>query len=488
MKKFTYTIYVLAVFTLVLASCKKDFLNEPVRNQTPEDFFSNPDAPAQLVTAVYNQLYAWETHSFSWIGISSIADDDAEKGSDPGDSGTDKDQLDKFTFTASSLSFNEVWEANFKGIARANQALYYLPQFNNISTAIKARYVAEVKCLRAYYYFNLVRAFGGVPKINKLIVSQSDIANANIRASAEEIYALIETDLNEAIATLPASYSSDDNGRVSSGAAKALLAKVALYQKKWALAQQMSQSLIQSGQYALMSDFGKIFRESGEFCSESIWEINCKGTDPAKGIEGYHVVQAIRGAGGLGWGFNVPTLSLVNAFESGDKRKAATFYTSGSTLWDGFATNAAAPNPRYNYKSYYSKFVESYNGDDWICGKNYRVYRLGEMYLIHAEASNELGDTATARVSLNTLRARAGLPASTSPAHADSLREAIYQERHVEMAMEHDRMFDLRRTGRASKVLKAAGLPFIDGKHELYPIPQRQIDLSGGKLTQNPGY
>lgn len=181
-KQLTKISLILGLGSLVLiSSCRKSFLDEPIRNQTPEDFFSNPDAPAQLVTAVYSQLYEWQQHSFSWIGITSIADDDADKGSDPGDSGTDKDQLDKFTFTSSSLSFTEIWESNFKGIARANQALYYLPQFNNISAGVKNRYIAEVKFLRAYYYWNLVRSFGGVPKVTKAIVTQEDIANANVR-------------------------------------------------------------------------------------------------------------------------------------------------------------------------------------------------------------------------------------------------------------------------------------------------------------------
>lgn len=472
---------------MMVTACRKKFLEEPVRNQTPSDFFSNPDAPSQLVTAVYNQLYEWQQHSFSWIGISSIADDDAEKGSDPGDTGTDKDQLDKFTFTSSSLSFNDVWESNFKGIARANQALYYLPQFNNISEGQKARYIAEVKFLRAYYYWNLVRCFGGVPKVTKNIETQEDIANANVRASAEEIYTFIRQDLTDALSVLPASYGADDLGRPTRGAAMGLLAKVALYQKDWAFAKNMSNQLMTSGTYSLVNDYSSIWKESGEFNSESLWEINGKGTDPNKGLVGYFVVQAPRGAGGLGWGFNTPSQKLVDAYEPGDVRKDATIIFSGQTLWDGFVTNAAAPNPRYNYKCYISKTMETFNGNDNETNKNLRVIRLGEIYLIHAEAAVELGDTAEARVSLNTIRNRAGL-ANTTAITASELKDAIYRERRVEMAMEHDRMFDLRRTGRAGTVLRAAGIPFVDGKHELYPIPQRQIDLSGGKLTQNPNY
>jgi hypothetical protein len=491
MQKMKKSIHILLMFAVALlmmvTACRKKFLEEPVRNQTPTDFFSNPDAPAQLVTAVYNQLYEWQQHSFSWIGVTSIADDDAEKGSDPGDTGTDKDQLDKYTFTSSSLSFNDIWESNFKGIARANQALYYLPQFTNISDGQRARYIAEVKFLRAYYYWNLVRCFGGVPKVNKNIETQEDIANANVRASAEEIYSFIRQDLIDAMSVLPSSYGADDLGRPTRGAAMGLMAKVALYQEDWAIAKNTSNQLITSGTYALVSDYSSIWKESGEFNSESLWEVNGKGTDPNKGLTGYFVVQAPRGAGGLGWGFNTPSQRLVDAYEVGDLRKDATIIFSGQTLWDGFVTNAAAPNARYNYKCYISKTMETFNGNDNETNKNLRVIRLGEIYLIHAEAAIELGDTASARSSLNTIRNRAGLANTTAVTEAE-LKEAIYRERRVEMAMEHDRMFDLRRTGRAGTVLRAAGIPFVDGKHELYPIPQRQIDLSGGKLTQNPIY
>jgi hypothetical protein len=159
----------------------------------------------------------------------------------------------------------------------------------------------------------------------------------------------------------------------------------------------------------------------------------------------------------------------------------------GQTLWDGFVVNAGAPNQYYNYKSYVSKVQETFNGNDWESNKNLRVLRLGEIYLIKAEAENELGNTIPARDALNVIRNRAGLgntTASTQPA----LRDAIWKERRVEMAFEHDRMFDLRRTGRAGVVLRAHGKPYVDGKHDLFPIPQRQIDLSGGRLVQNNGY
>lgn len=113
--------------------------------------------------------------------------------------------------------------------------------------------------------------------------------------------------------------------------------------------------------------------------------------------------------------------------------------------------------------------------------------RYADVLLIHAEAANENGKTADGIKSLNLVRTRAGLPNTTATSQAE-VREAIYKERFVEFAMEHDRVFDLRRQGRASSVMRTHGKNYIDGVHDLYPIPQRQIDLSGGKMTQNPGY
>jgi len=489
MKTRSYKLISLLISTLALTSifisCGRKFLDEPPRKVTIQDLFNNPQDGAQrMIAAVYSKLYDWEQHTFSWTGISSITSDDAEKGSDPGDTGADKHELDGWTFNPSSLSFLEVWNSNFEGIGRATYALKFLPDMSLLQ-ADKDRYIGEAQFLRAYYYFNLVRTFGGVPKIDKVLQSQADIDAASVKATAAEIWAFIEQDLNSAINKLPPMVQPAENGRVSKFAAYALLAKVSLYQQKWAQAKANADIVI-AGPYSLMN-YALIWREVGEFGPESIWEVNAIGTTPNRGLQGYFVTQAPRGPGGLGWGFNTPTQELFNAYEPGDIRRDATIMQRGQTLWDGFMVNNGAPNLYYNYKSYVSKTHETFNGNDWESNKNLRVLRLGEMYLIKAEAENETGNIIPAQNALNAVRNRAGL-GNTSAATQAALRDAIWKERRVEMAFEHDRMFDLRRTGRAGTVLRAHGKPYIDGKHDLFPIPQRQIDLSGGRLIQNPGY
>lgn len=487
MRKSYHLIIVLLLGLVIILSCKKTFLEEAPRTVTINDLINNPqDGGQRLIAAVYSKLYDWNVHTFSWIGISSITSDDADKGSDLGDAGTDKNLLDGWTFDATSLSFDEVWIGNYEGIGRATYALQLIPQMT-IPAADKDRYIGEAKLLRAYFYWNLVRVFGGVPKIDHVLESQSDIQASGIRASASEIYAFIEEDLNDALTKLPVTVSASENGRVTKGAAEAMLAKVSLYQQKWAQAKAMCDAIIASGQYSLVPDYALIWREAGEFSSESIWEVNAIGTTPNKGVDSYFLVQAPRGAGGLGWGFNTPSQNLVDAYEPGDTRKAATIMQRGQTLWDGFVVNAGATNQYYNYKSYVSKTMESFNGDDVNTNKNLRIFRFGEILLIKAEAENELNDTTASKAALNQLRVRAGL----LPINAISqtiLRNNIYKERRVEMAFEHDRMFDLRRTGRAAFVLQAAGKPYMSPKHDLFPIPQHQIDLSAGRITQNPGY
>lgn len=468
-------------------ACNEDFLEiDSQVKQTPEDYFSSSDNTAsELVNAVYSNLLNWDQHSFSWNGVSSITSDDADKGSDPGDTGTDKHELDAFTFTSSSTSFNEIWGANFKGISFANQALNVVPNLD-LDENFKNRLEGEVKFLRAYYYWNLVRCFGGVPKIDKLPNpgNSEDLANGRTRATKDAIYELIISDLEFGIEHLEekSQMSSTNLGRATKGAAKTFLAKVYMYQKNWTEALRLTNEVILSNEYSLVSDYATIWRESGENSSESIFEVQASGETPNKGIQGYVAHQGVRGQ--LGWGFNTPSQNLENSYETGDPRKDATIIFPGESMWDGVIINAVTPNPRYNEKAYISKTMETFNGNDWESNKNLRIFRYAEVLLINAEAANELGQSGLALNSLNEVRSRVGLANAT----ADNLKEKIWHERRVELAMEHDRFFDLVRQGRAGQILRAHGKNFVDGIHEVFPIPQRQIELSEGKLIQNPGY
>lgn len=495
-----YIIAVAAVSALfILPACNKSWLSPDVQGQvsTTDTTFSNPANATKFVTACYTQLLNWDVSSFGWIGVSSITSDDADKGSSPGDVGSDKDLMDAITYTATASSVSSVWAGYFRGVAYCNEALYYVPQFS-ITQSLLQQYRGEVKFLRAYYYFTLVRTFGDVPLVDTVVNALTDAGRRklNTRVSKDSIYSLIEADLNYAISVLPTrdQQAAGDVGRVTKGAAVGLLAKVSMYEKKWQQAYDLTSQIMQGavGTYVLQNDYTTIWREISENSQESLFEIQSKSTTPYAAVQQYSQVQGIRGATFnitnvfTGWGFNTPSSNLDSAYEAGDVRRMSTIIHIGDTLFDGVIIKTAS-NDRFNYKAYPSNTAETYGGDANYSNKNIRVLRMGEIYLINAEAANELGQTGIAATSLNAVRNRAKLGNTTAAAQSD-LRMAIWQERRVELAMEHDRFYDLVRQGRAGTVLRAQGKSFVDGKNEVFPIPQSEIDASNSLLVQNNGY
>ncbi|MBC8319990.1 MAG: RagB/SusD family nutrient uptake outer membrane protein [Bacteroidetes bacterium] len=487
MKRYTIKLLITVVSFFILAACTKDFLDvKPEGQITPEGYYSTPERAKELVNSIYNNMLQWDEHSFSWIGMTSITSDDADKGSTPGDTGADKDKMENFTYVPTDISIGEIWVANFRGITRANLALDVLPGIV-IEQSLKNRLMGEARFLRAYFYWNLVRCYGGVPLIDKVIdpTNTEQVNQAMIRASVEQIYELIISDLMYAKDSLysKSQYETSDMGRATTGAATGLLAKVYLYQKNWQASFDMAENVINSGQYALVSDYSTIWREIGENSSESLFEVQAVGGPIALGVQQYTVVQGVRGQ--FGWGFNSPSDSLNNAYEEGDPRREATMIYPGEVMWDDEIIITNTPNPRYNQKAYVSRTQETFNGNDEQTNKDLRVLRYAEILLIDAEAANELGNVAGALQSLNQVRQRVGL-SDITVTDQSQLRQIIWHERRVELGMEHDRFFDLVRQGRAAEVLGPLG--FIAGKNEVFPVPQSQIDISGGLLLQNPNY
>lgn len=484
MKKIYIATFVLSAF--FFTACADDYLDvdqtESISTSDVE-LFNNDAGAAQFVTAIYNKFLNWDMTSFGWIGLSSITSDDADKGSSAGDTGTDKDVLDALTYNASNPSAESTFIANYDGINRCNQALNILPKLDKVDAALRNRLAGEAKFLRAFMYFTLVKCYGGVPIVDHLPVpgSDSDRIMQLTRKTPAEVYAFIEADLNDAIAALPekGAYGANEKSRASKGAAYALLAKVSLYQKKW---QQVIDNANKVTGYSIVSDYASMYRASGKFDSESIFEIYAQGAVPAKGIEGYSNTQGARGTGGWGWGFNTPSQSLVNAYEAGDVRKAATIIFRGQTLYDGRLIPTTVENERYNYKAYSSLYTSA-----WETDVDIKYLRYAEVLLMKAEALNELGQTSDAIPLLNQIRNRAGLGNTPAVSQAD-VRIAIWKERRVEMAFEHDRFFDLVRTGQAKAAFAVDGKTFTEGKNELFPIPASFIKQANGLSAQNPGY
>ena len=486
MKKIYISMFALSA--LFFTACQDDFLDVNPTQAIPTsdvELYNSDNGAKTFVTSIYAKFLDWDMSSFGWIGLASITSDDADKGSSPGDGGTDKDVLDALSYNSSNPSAESTFIAQYDGINRCNQALAIIPKLDKADPALRERLMGEAKFLRAFMYFTLVKCYGGVPIVDRLQnpTSEEDKKMLLTRKPVAEVYAFIEKDLADAIAVLPnrSDYSVDERERASKGAAYALLAKVSLYQKKW---QQVIDNCNMVTGYSLTPDFQEIYKITGENNAESIFEIQGQGGIGKPGIQQYSQTQGARGAGGWGWGFSTPSQGLVDAFnEQGDtERRDATIIFRNSTLYDGRVVPATVENPYYNYKAYSSNFSGNDDSD-----ANIRYLRYAEVLLMKAEALNELNQTSAAAPFLNQVRNRAGLANTTATTQAD-LRTAIYKERRLELAFEHDRWYDIIRTGQAQAAMAANGKTFVVGKHEVYPIPQSFINESKGLSQQNPGY
>lgn len=485
MKAFNNKIFAaILLLTVVFSACEDDLNVEPNTAITEDDFLSDPNNAAKLLNGVYNKLLDYNMYSFSWIGMTSITSDDADKGSSPSDTGSDKHKMDNLTFDPTDISFSDVYKGRYEGIYRANNALFYFEELN-IDENLKSRFIGEVKFLRALFYFDLVRCFGGVPiVVDKIDINNDELINevVFVRKTKEEVYAQIEADLLDAANRLPlkSAYPTSELGRATKGAAQTLLAKAYLYQQKWQQAFDLTGEVMASGQYSLMPNYADVWREVGENKQESIFEVQATLTN---GLRDYTNVQGPRGTPDLGWGFNSPSANLANSFEPTDQRRAASIMFVPSVLWDNFIAPATWANPRYNYKAYQSQTAELWNGDKGNTAKNHRILKYSDLLLIRAEAAINLGNAGEALNIANTLRNRAGLGPRASITY-----DELLDERRWEMAMEYDRWFDLVRTGRAQQKMAQDGKTFVSGKHEVFPIPIDQIIQSGGRLIQNPNY
>lgn len=509
----------LSISALLVTSCSDNFLDVPVQGGVSTS--SDPELAEKLVTGVYNSLLqgdSWgkgDVHSFAFISVTSIMSDDADKGSYAGDQVVPVGDFDNFTHTSTNAFCASLWGGHYNSIGAANQALKALNEAS-IEPALKTRLRAETRFIRGYLYFNLIRLFGSVPLVMRVPVDADD-ANSDpafrTRAPLGVVYDSIINDLTYAINNLSVR-SQSSIGHATKGAAQGMLAKVYLYKASdpavsagnadWQNVFDLTDLVITSMEYSLVPDYATIWRQANDNSSESLFEIQTGSFNNANlKIDNYTSPQGARagGLGGwndLGWGFNSPAQSLLDEYEDGDLREAGTIIFIdnsgthvGTTLWDGFRipSSDSVQNLRYNYKAYTSQLKETYEiPADKDRGKNVRILRYADVLLMYAEAAVQLG-IGDPDGKINLLRARANL----SP-RSGVTREQVWHERRVELAMEHDRFWDIVRQGRivpgrTKLAMTAAGKPnYTEGKHELLPIPNTQILLSGNSLEQNPMY
>ncbi|RZK60400.1 MAG: RagB/SusD family nutrient uptake outer membrane protein [Pedobacter sp.] len=487
--------------------CRKFLDTEKQGQYTTETYpYSQGSGPFDtFLFGAYNDLRNYDVHCTGFFLATNVRSEDADKGSTPGDGGADANSFDTFPVLPSNGLVNGMWVGYLSLIAKCNAVIDQVDNNTSVVATDQAKIQAkaEARFIRGYAYFNMVRLFGRVPLLDKVLT----VAAINVpQSEPAQLYAFIESDLQFAAANLPISWDKKFVGRATSGMANGILAKAYLTQKKWSSAMAAANIVMTSGQYDLSTPYDKIFGESGENSKESVFEVQATASAAIPEANGVQInqFQGVRDGGvwNLGFGWNVPTSNLEAAYEPGDPRKARTFLyrsTATTTYQTVYGENTATTwaNPIYNHKVYTNPAMRAaYNNRSgyWM---NIRILRYADVVLMYAEAANEVGgvaNTTAALAALNSVRARArngnaAILPNIVTTDQGVLRTAIQQERRIELAMEYDRFFDLVRWGISQNVLTAAGRTgFVATRDNLLPIPQTQIDLSKGVLTKNTGY
>lgn len=500
------TYFKILSFLLIISlgsSCKKwvDYDPRDDFRVTDLDYLKSETDYRTMAISTYTPLQ-WINQA---VPIGDIASDNAVSGGENSSDVLPLQQIDDMTHTGVNDQLSEIWRACYEGINRVNYLHQYKaanPSGTAIEFAGKDALYGEMYFIRAYYYFTLVKFFGDVPLFVDRRLGFTD-SRTLTRSTKAQVYTQIEKDLNSAITSLPPTQV--QKGRITKYAAQALLGKVLIYQNKFDLAAPVLESIITTNAFTLVSDFGSVFLASGENGPESVFEIQYSNTSPyynwggvTRGQGNLAVQQAgIRGLNGSGampyapgWSTGLPTQDLANAYETGDRRKAV-------TILDIEAYKAANPSfgityqvaPYKNTGLYNQKYLprkgETSGQIELNYLNNFRTIRYAEVLLLAAEAYNRstTPNDAKARTYLNQVRERAfGNTSHAITASGTALRQAIWDERRLELGMEGDRFFDLVRTGRAAAEITG----FVAGKHELFPIPQEEVTISG--LVQNPNY
>lgn len=488
MKNNKIVLLALVVFG-AFTSCD-DYLDTRPNTINSENYFNTEGDYDKALTGAYEMLQS--TYLNNMIG--EIASDNVLAG---GESALDTpalQQIDDMTHTPVNDQLNNVWSWMYAGVNRTN----YIFEFKDkINFANKNNILGQASFLRAYYYFELVKFFGDVPMFidKRLNIGEDQKIE---RTKKAEVYAQIEKDLIFAAASLP--WTQPEKGRVTRGAALALLGKVYLYQDKFAPAKDALEKVIASGQYRLLNDYATLFLPSNENNAESVFEVQYTNLQGA----GFGCLQCSQGnvavgfysprfTGGDyapysdGFSFGIPVKELYDSYKAGDSRREPSILNI-----DAFAATKSFTYAKgYEHTGFYNRKYIAYAGNQFqdphlTNANNYLSIRYADVLLMAAEAYSRggLGD-AKAQQYLNLVRARAfGGASQNTVSTGAALTTEILAERRWELAGEGHRFFDLVRTGKAAAEIEN----FVTGKHEVFPIPLIEIQLAGNRWAQNPGY
>ena len=493
------TIYksIIFIFTITtFVSCNDELTKDPIGLLTLDQIDASPTintlessvkSSYQLLASTLNLIGEWD-----WDGgavlrndfiLQDIASNDMNKKWNPDGDQAWMDELSNFSFTPANGAFNGIWLYDYEGINRINLAISYLTnpettQAVGISDARKNQLLGEAYFLRAFYYFDLTNNFGDVPLLLNPLLSFEEAFDVAVRVPKADVTAQIKSDLAEAKTLLPnVKYAdTEEKWRVSKGAVIALEAKVALYDENWGAVLSSISELDALGFYSLNANYFDSFDVTKEFADNEV-------------IFAYDHIsdQNPRNGNGLcalvGWGFIAPSTDFINSFEANDPRLLYTVDV-----------------PNENVSKILGNTVGDNKGND-DAPSNKIFIRYADVLLWKAEALNETGDYPGAIAIINQVRTRARTtatadgsitpigtlldrPSSTDPSQ---IKGWLMSERRVELGFESQRFNDLKRWGTAKTILTALGRNFQDYNY-VYPIPQGEIDKSGGTITQNSGY
>ena len=477
-----------------LFSCDDQLDLRPISQETTENAYSTGTQLEAALTGVYesfqsNDYYVWDKIIFQDVR------------SDNYYAGGDNPEIFEFdavdVSTTNSRVFN-AWSSIYNAISKANLVIERAPQIQEgITENQREEYIGQALFLRAYHYYNLVKNWGGVPLILETIKS-TDPSEVRIpRNSAEEVYAQIIADLNDAELLLPDTYGNDasiNKARATKGAANALLAKVHAQKPNpdfEAVLSHANAVINSPAGYELLDDYDQLFDGNNYNNKESILEIQYLGSDEGTWGPQMHLPPSI--SGDTWRKFVTPSKDLVEAYdEEGDEvRKNATILFEAVPWIDEYWGNEINSEVPFAYKWR--------NASGWASADNDYILRLADIILMKAEALNELGQLDAAAAEVNSIRERVDLPELTAEdmQNKEALRQAILKERRLELAQEANRWDDLVRYDLMVQIMN--NVDDVDLRNNqpvdynvsetdaLLPIPQNEINRNP-QLEQNPGY
>lgn len=482
----------IAVFVIIICYSCDDYLDIlPEGEQNSENYFNTPSDYEDALVGVYDILST--TYLSNILG--EIASDNTLCGGGNSTDVLDWQQIDDMTHTADNGALRNVFQWMYAGISRAN----YIVEFQNkIDFEGKDKLLAENLFLRSYFYFELVKFFGDVPMYldGRISIEESQSIDRTPKA---EVYAQLQQDLSSIIDDLP--WQQNQPGRVTKGAALALLGKIYLYDGKFSEAAIVLDRVINEGPYDLVDDYATIFLNSNENNIESVFEVQYSGAQEGASFDCFPCVEGnvasgfmgVRWQGGnfapyaYGFSFNVPVQDLYDEYEDGDTRREPTIFDVNAFMAVNPGVTIMEGNEHTGYFNHkYLPYAESVLPDVNINhSNNYRAIRFSDVLLMASEAYNRggIGD-GIAQGYLNRVRERAfGNSDHNISASGTALTQAIWNERRLELAGEGHRFFDQVRTGQTNSIPG-----FSTNKNELFPIPRIEIELAGNRWSQNNGY